>query len=117
MAATLLLDTVAWDLVLGADGNIAVATEPYAIAQDAASGIRTCQGECWYDTTIGIPYFASVLGEAPSLSLMKSFFVQAALRVPDAVSAVAFISGFTDRVITGQVQITDSQGNVSTSAF
>jgi hypothetical protein len=117
MAATLLLDTIKWDLVLDASNNIAVATEPYSIAQDAASSIRTFQGECWYDTSIGIPYFTSVLGEAPSLSLMKSFFVQAALRVPDAVSAVAYITGFDGRKITGQVQITDSSGNTSTSGF
>jgi hypothetical protein len=30
---TLLLDTVAWDLVLDVNGNIAVADEPYALAQ------------------------------------------------------------------------------------
>lgn len=34
MASTLLLDTLAWDLAVDAAGNIAVATEPYSLAQD-----------------------------------------------------------------------------------
>ena len=54
---TLLLDQTTWDLTLDANNNIALAAEPYAFAQDAASAIRLFQGELWYDTTRGVPYF------------------------------------------------------------
>ena len=56
MADTLLLDLTNWDLVLDVNGNIAIARPPYALAQDAASAVKTFQGECYYDTTLGIPY-------------------------------------------------------------
>ena len=55
MPATLLLTPQTWDLTVDASNNIAVAAEPYALAQDAASAIRLFQGEDYYDTTRGIP--------------------------------------------------------------
>ena len=114
---SLLLDTVAWDLTVDASGNIAVASDPYAIAQDAACAIKVFQGEVYYDTTQGIPYFAQILGLTPPLSLLKAYFVQAALSVPGAVGAQCFVTSWVDRVVHGQVQITDGSGNVSAVGF
>lgn len=114
---TLLLDTVAWDLVLDVHGNIAVASAPYSLAQDAASAIRTFLGEVYYDTTIGIPYFSEVLGQAPPLNLLKTLLVNAALTVPEVASATVFISSVNGRVVTGQVQITSSSGVTSATNF
>ena len=54
VAATLLLDRTTWDLCLDANGNIAMATGPYAIAQDVASAVRL-----WHDTTKGVPSAAT----------------------------------------------------------
>ena len=114
---TILLDTVAWDLVVDADGNIAVASNPYSLAQDAASAIRLFQGELWFDTTLGVPYFQDILGKTPPLSLIKAKFVEAAKTVPGVVEAVCFITGITDRRLTGQVQITDTFGVISAASF
>ncbi len=110
MAATLLLDRTVWDLCLTTDGNIAVATEPYAIAQDVASAIRLFDAELWYNTGKGVPYFAKILGHQPPLSLMKAEFAKAALTVPLVASVKTFISNTADRNVTGQVQITDTSG-------
>lgn len=117
MATTLLLDTAGWDLVVGLDGNIAVAGEPYALAQDAASEIRTFQGECWYDTSKGIPYWAQILGNAPPVSLMKAAFVGAALNVPGVVTATCFITSIVNRAVRGQVQIRSADGQISAAGF
>lgn len=115
---TLLLDRTLWDLVLDIDGNIAVADAPYALAQDAASAIRTFQGECWYDTGLGVPYWTQILGQSPPpVSLMKAKFEGAALTVPGVARAKCFITSFTDRRIGGQVQVTDNSGQVTTAAF
>jgi hypothetical protein len=114
---TLLLDTETWDLVLDINGNIAVASEPYSLAQDAASAIKTFQGEVYYNTTLGIPYFSQILGHRPPVSLMKAQFEAAALTVPGVVSAVCYISSITDRDVRGQVQITDASGNISAAGF
>lgn len=114
---TLLLDLTTWDLVIDADGNIAVASAPYSLAQDAASAIRLFQGELWYDTTQGVPYFQDILGKTPPPSLIKAKFVRAAKTVPGVVEAVCFITGITDRRLTGQVQVTDTFGVISAASF
>ena len=60
---TLYLDPQNWDLVLDAAGNIAMAKDPYAKAQDVASACRLFSGELYYDTEKGIPYFEETLGK------------------------------------------------------
>jgi len=114
---SLLLDVETWDLAIDAAGNIAVAADPYAMAQDAANAIRLFQGELYFDTRPGIPYFQQILGHAPPISLMKAYFVRAALTVPGVVKARAFISEWTDRTVRGQVQVFDANGSVSAASF
>ncbi len=115
---TLFLDAAAWDLALDSGGNIAVATSNYSLAQDAASAIRTFQGECYYDTRQGLPYWTQILdnGQA-SIAVVKAQFVAAALTVPGVASAQVYFSGLSGRNLTGQVQVTDSSGIVSTAEF
>ena len=114
---TLLLDGTSWDLLSDASGNIALASIPYAQAQDAASAIRTFQGECYYDTTIGVPYWAQILGKFPPLPLLKAKFASAALTVPGVTTASVYISSFVDRAIKGQVHITNSSSHTSVASF
>lgn len=117
MQKTMLLDQTAWDLVLDANGDIACAADPYSIAQDVASAVRTFLGECWYDTTQGIPYSQQILGESPPLSLVKSQVEAAAKTVPNVDTAECTIVTYTDRAITGRVEVTDSLGNTTTATF
>ena len=117
MPSTLLLDTDEWDLTLDANGNIAVAAEPYSLAQDAASAIRTFIEECYWDTTIGLPYLTQIFGQAPSLPLIKQSFINAALTVPGVAAAQVFITGFNNRQLTGQVQVLSSTGQSSAMNF
>ncbi len=114
---TLLLDVELWDLTVDTTGNIAMASDPYSLAQDAASAIRTFAGEVYFDTTLGIPYFSQILGYAPPIALMKAYFNEAALTVPGVVTSKCFITSWDNRVVRGQVQITDSSGNTSASGF
>lgn len=110
--ATLLLDAALWDLTLDANGNIAVAQPPYAIAQDVASACRTVLGEVYYDTTIGVDYFGEIYGQTPPASVFQEQFEQAALTVPDVVSATCIIEAYSaeTRETIGQVQFTDGGG-------
>jgi hypothetical protein len=114
---TLYLVPGTWDLALDANGNIALASDPYSLAQDAACAIRTFQGECWYNTALGIPYFAQILGHLPTLQYVKAQMAAAAETVPGVVSAQVFITGFTNRQLTGQVQVTDEAGMVTAANF
>ena len=117
MASTILLDRTAWDLCIDASRNIAVATEPYSLAQDAASAIKLFKGEYWYETDLGIPYFEEVLGYNPPVNLLRTLFVDAAMTVPNVASAVVYFTAFTNGQVSGQVQITDVNGNVSIASF
>jgi hypothetical protein len=115
---TMLLDVSTWDLVVDIDGNVAVASDPYSQAQDAASAIRTFQGEVYYDTSLGVPYWPKVLGLAPSLAELKNLFNVAALAVPDVVTAQSFINAIgNDRTVRGQVQTTNSSGQTGAAFF
>lgn len=114
---TLLLDIDLWDLVLDASGNLAVATDVYSVAQDVASACRTFLGEVYYNTTDGVPYFQSILGQVPSASFIKSQLVTAASSVPGCNGPVVFLTGLAGRALTGQVQFTDSNGTTQVATF
>lgn len=116
--STLLLDLSSWDLVLDAENNIAVASEPYSLAQDAASAIRTYLGECYFDTTIGVPYLTEIFGKKPPLGLLKQRFIEAALTVSGVDSAKCFITSLDHRSLVGQIQVKSAAtGQVSVATF
>lgn len=113
---SLLLNPATWDLTKGASGNIAVADDPYALAQNAACAIKLFQGEQWYNTTIGVPYFQQIFSKAPNIPLIKAKLIAAALTVPGVVSADVFITSITDRGVRGQVQVTGASSSTPTAA-
>ncbi len=112
--STFLLDLSLWDLTVDAAGNIAVADDPYATAQDVASALRLFQGELWYDSTQGVPYLQRILGKLPPVGFLKAQFEAAAMTVVGVASATAFITGFNNRGLTGQVQVTLTSGAQAT---
>jgi len=110
MATSLLLDRTAWDLCLDAGGDIAVAAEPYSTAQDVASECRVFAGECYYDTTRGIPYFDQALGRYQPAPVLRALLEAAAMQVPGVTAATVTLSGLGDRSVTGQVQFRTNSG-------
>lgn len=114
---SLLIDRTNWDLVIDAEGNIAAAEEPYAVAQDVATAVKLFAGELWYDKNKGVPYWASILGLRPPLSYVKAQLVRAALTVPRVVQARCIIASFVGRTVAGQVQVIDSTGQTHNVRF
>lgn len=110
MSSTLLVDVSNWDLITDSAGDIALASEPYALAQDVASAVKTFLGEVWFDSTLGVPYFETILGKNPPLVLFQEAMVNAAKTVPGVVDASCTITAFEGRTVTGQVLFTDSSG-------
>ncbi|MEN2711420.1 hypothetical protein [Sphingomonas sp. VL_57B] len=110
MATTLLLDRVTWDLCVDTAGNIAVAAEPYAQAQDIASEARVFAGECYYDITRGVPYFSAILGHFQPVQIIKESLARAAKLVPGVIVATVFLSRLQGREIAGQIQFTSDSG-------
>ncbi len=117
MAATLLLDRDTNDLCLDALGNIAVATEPYSIAQDAASACRVFLGEAYYDTTLGVPFLDQVFSGATPVAILKQRMATEAERVPGVASAAVVIGSLVGRTLTGQVQVTLADGTTQSLAL
>ena len=114
---TLLLDRTEWDLVLDVAGNIAVATEPYSIAQDVSSAARLFLGELWFDTTQGVPYWQEILGHFPTPSVVKAAIVKEAKKVPGVADAVCYLSGLEGRRLSGQIQVTLTSGGTVVVGF
>jgi hypothetical protein len=116
---TLLLAVDTWDLCLDAAGNLAVATDPYGLAQDVSSAIKTFLGEVWYNDELGIDYFGQILGHAPPITYFQAQMVAAALGArPNTadvyvVSAVCVINSFdaSTRTVLGEVDFVDNLGN------
>jgi hypothetical protein len=114
---TILLNPSTWDLLLDANGNIAMAQEPYAIAQDVASAIKLFAGELYFDSSQGMPYFDQILGHKPPLSFIKAQVEAAALTVPNVVSAKASISQYNNRQISASVEVIDTTGQANNVVF
>ncbi|ATJ92648.1 hypothetical protein HK16_00485 [Acetobacter senegalensis] len=118
MASTLLLDRSAWDLVLDASGNIAVASEPYSVTQDVASAIRVFAGECYYDTSQGLPYLRLILGRSQSAGVFKAQAEQAALTVSGVEAAKCVITAVDQaRRLTGHILLSLSDGTTQSVGF
>lgn len=110
MSATLLLDRSAWDVALDASGNIARAIEPYSQVQDAASAVRVFEGEAFYNTTLGVPYWTDILGRSQPTQIMRARAQQAALTVPGVIDATAVLVTLPNRTLGGQIQIRTATG-------
>lgn len=106
---TLPLNVSTWDLVLDGDGNWNLA-EPYiSVAQDVASAWKTFLGECWYDTTLGMPLMQSIFGQLPPASLVVSKLTSQAFTIADVKDVrIVSLQLLPNRALTGQgVILTD----------
>ena len=117
MSQTLYLDPTIWDLTVDANGDIAVADNPYQLAQDAATAMRTWLGEVYYDTTLGLPYRTQILGQSPPLSLVRAQLEAAAMTVDGVVAVNVALSSSVGRVLSGQVTVTDQTGATASTNF
>lgn len=111
---TLMLDPETWDLTLDGNGNIAIAEDGYAVAQDVASACLVFSGECYYDNTLGIPWKEEVLGKKPTPGYIATKMQNEAkkLSIVDQALASVFFDKNT-RQMRGTIRITDIDGNQS----
>lgn len=115
---TILLDPSTNDLLVDASGNIALASAPYALAQDIASAIKLFKGELYYDNTKGVPYFQNILGEGQSPLFLAAQIEAAALTAPGVVEARCTSLAYApDRSVTGTLKTTDATGQSHNVTF
>lgn len=114
MLDTLYLDPTAWDFALDINGNIAVANGPYSAAQDAASACRLWQTEYIYDTTRGVPYDTSILGQLLPSNVLAAFYNKEAQTVPDVATTSTLLQyNATTRMLSGQINLTLVDGTTN----
>lgn len=108
MSQSYYLDPVTWDRVVGTDGNWRMVSGADQIAQDVACAIRTFAGECWYDTTQGVPYAQDILGvwPPPATSFLVSQLTAAAYTVPTVTAVGVTMLKLVKRQLTGSVLVT-----------
>jgi len=115
---TILLDPNAWDLLIDSGGNIAMASNPYAISQDVASAVRLFLGELYYNTNKGMPYFQQILGKSSPQAIMKSQAEKAALTVPEVVQAkCTSLSVSSSKTLSGVIEVIDVNGTAQNVTF
>ncbi|AXE03424.1 hypothetical protein POJ91_001047 [Salmonella enterica] len=111
---SLLLDIGTWDILLDDTGNLAITDNPHAVAQDVACACSTFLGECWYDSTSGIPYWSRILGHWPGTQLVNATLQQEALKLPTVSAAICQVSVDKARTVTGVLRITDTNNDIFT---
>lgn len=115
---SLYIDSENNDLAIDVNGNLQVSTDGFALALAAACAIRTFQGEVYYDSTQGLPYFQSILGKNPPLEFVRARLAEAALNAdPDIVASQVYFSSLTNRDLSGQVQVTNATGKIAALSF
>lgn len=103
------LVTETWDISLDDAGNIAIASNPYAVAQDVACACSTFLGEAWYDTTLGIPYYERILGKWPGTQLINTKMATEAKKLPYVQSAFCTTTVSNgNRTASGVMTVTDT---------
>lgn len=108
MPTSLLFDPENWGtLLVDANGNIAVASEPYRIAQDVTTAVKLFKGDLWYAVDKGIPYYEQIYGLKPALVVVKDHLETAALSVEGVKTARADIVSFSGRELKAQIIIND----------
>lgn len=118
LTKSLLLDSDKWDISLDDSGNIGITANPYAVAQDVACACSTFLGECWYDTTLGIPYYERILGRWPGTQLINTKMQSEALKLSYVQSAFCTVTvNKESRSASGVMTITDTNFIKSTIQF
>ena len=116
-AYTLMLDEN-WDITLSGDGKIKVATEAYAIAQNASNAVRLFTNDAYFDKQKGIPHFDIELGHGISAIPLLQTKIQNAARAVEGVNdAIAILDIEKDRILGGSAYITLSSGENAEITF
>lgn len=102
--------TADWDITLDATGNIATTSGAYAVAQEVANAVRLFTQDAYFDQEKGIPHFDIALGHKPIMPLIQSAILDAASAVEGVEQVTIVDLSFTDRVLSGELQITTTEG-------
>lgn len=105
-----LMLTGQWDLALTPGGNLATVDGTARIEQDVSTYERVFQGEQWYNTAAGVPYLDREIASLPPIELVRERARRRALEVPGVAEANVELDALDQRVLTGRIKVTTSDG-------
>lgn len=76
--------------ILVTEGDIVLSSGLEAIADDHQCRVRTFLGECFVDTTQGVPWMEEILGERPTPGRLREIFEAQVLATPGLVAMTDF---------------------------
>ncbi|QDH17396.1 hypothetical protein [Swingsia samuiensis] len=115
---SLLLDRSTWDLVVDANGNLALCDEPYATLQAVACAARCWLGDHFYDTSLGISYQQMSAPGGFPVATLKNQIEQAAASVDGVQSAQCLLVGpRADRSLGGTILVKLKTGETANVDF
>lgn len=104
-----------WDIQLDDLGNIAITKNPYAVAQDVACACKTELGECFYNKSIGLPYFEKIFKRQVGIRFVQSKLQAEANKLSYVSQTQCTLAVDTiKRLTTGMISIIDTNNEEST---
>ena len=109
-----------WDLVIGADGGLAVLTGDEATIQNVCNEGRCFSGDLYFYSGHGVEWFDLQLGKRVQESVLTARLREAALYVP-AVQSVKSIElsdlNSSNRTLRGTISIVTKDGKDGTASI
>lgn len=107
---SLFIDETTWDICADENRNLAIVQGPKALIQRVACELKHFEGEGWYDSRQGLPYFISVLGVETTSPLVVSLIENHVTRINTIGSVIALLQITKDRRLTGDIRVTTQSG-------
>ena len=105
--------TADWDLQLASDGNLAMADDALAVAQNISCACKNFKGGLYFFATSGIAWFSDALAHKLRRSLIASRLRDTALQVEGVASIDQITIDTIDpdtRTVTGSILFTATDG-------
>jgi hypothetical protein len=88
------------DICLDSNGDIVVVSGTAAIVSELKSRLQTFAGECFLDTTLGVPWLEKILGHKPTVGELDAIFREVILGTPGMTSLTKLIVSQASRTLT-----------------
>ena len=95
--------------------GLAFGEDKKAVAQIVNNVLRTQRGDVSYDTSRGIPYLETVLGDNPDISLWSSYMISAIKSIEYVQRVISFIPKVQDNTLTYTSRISTIYGDFNTN--
>lgn len=99
------------DLYLDGYHNIATKTGVDAVLNIVQNALRTLKGEIQLDTTLGVPYFETILQiQSPNVSVWEGYMISEAKKVDGVTRVNSMRSKIENNILTYEMEILTKYG-------